>query len=321
MTDGYSAGWRERLEESYGLPADTTVGMRRSGRHTVRVIRAGGRRFVLKAVRERSGTADRLQWELAFQRHLADRDGPASRPVERRDVPGEMRITHPHEGIGALYEYLPGRPCRTTPGDAEAAGRALATLHRLADGCDGAGAPTGGRTHLVDGPVRTIHDHLGRRFPEGLRKLADRLGDWVDRLPKGEGGYGLCHGDSHYENAFIDEAGRVRFFDFEHAVRTWRAYDLATFIWGMFRLDRGVPVWNAFMRGYAAVRPLDETETAWIRPFLVIRQLWWVGFTIEASTPENPMLPVIVDEGLDLAECLAEELDVRAVMEDGEVAV
>lgn len=306
--------------ESYGLPADTVVEARRPGRHAVRAVRAGGRRLLLKAVREEAGTAARLQWELAFQRHLADRDGPAPRPFERRDVPGEMRIAHPREGLGALYEHLPGRPCRAVPDDAEAAGRALATLHRLADGYDGAGATPGERAHLVDGPMRTIRGHLGPRVPDGLRELAGRLGDWVDDLPRDGGIFGLCHGDSHYENAVIDEAGRVGFFDFEHAVRTWRAYDLATFIWGTFRLDRGAPVWNAFMRGYGAIRPPGDAEAAWVRPFLVIRQLWWVGFTLEATPPGSPSLPGIVDDGLGFAARLAADLDVRAVLESGEVA-
>lgn len=319
MTDEHSAGWQARLVESYGLPADTVVEPRRPGRHVIRPVRAGGRRFLLKAVPMAAGTVTRLHWQLGYQRHLASHGGPAACPFERSDIPGEMQVAHPCEGLGALYEHLPGRPCQATPHDAEAAGRALATLHRLSDGYgDAGGAPLGEREHLVDGPVRTVRDYLGGRMPDGIGELAGRLGDWLDRLPREPGAFGLCHGDSHHENAFIDGEGRVRYFDFEHAARTWRAYDLATFIWNTFRLDRGTPVWNGFMGGYAGIRPPSVTEAAWIRPFLVVRQLWWLGFTVEATPRESGSLRRLVDDGLAFALRLADDLDVHAVLAGAE---
>lgn len=318
MTDMQSAAWRERLMAAYGLPADTLVGARRPGRHVMRPVSAGGRRFLLKAVPAGSGTVERLRRELAFQRNLARLDGPAPRPLERVDIPGEMLVDHPCEGVGAVYEHLPGRPCRACPDDAESAGRALATLHLLADGdADAQGAVPDGRDLLLDRPARAIRDLLGRRMPDAAQALADRLGGWLDHLPKEAGAFGACHGDSHHENAIIDGEGRVRYVDFEHAVPTWRAYDLATFIWGTFRIERGAAVWHRFMIGYSGVRRPDEVETTWIRPFLAVRQLWWLGFTIGATPPGTASLPGLVEEGLAFALRLAEDLDLQAVIGDG----
>lgn len=302
----------QRIFRAYGLPEGATFGAPWPGRNLIRPIAGAHAPLAFKWQPAPRHGADAAEAQLAFQRAAAE-VGVAARPRMRRDAPGRFALTDEGGGQGAMVELLPGRPCAAAPADAEAAGRALARLHDAGDALDADPAmPVAARAGLIDGPAARVAAALARDLPAPTRRLARDLGDWLDALAQDGPAFGPCHGDGHHENAMIDGQGAVRFYDFDDAARGWRAYDLATFIWGCFRLTQGAQVWHAFIRGYGAVRPLSQREVDRIRPFLAIRQIWWLGYNAEGEMTDALRARLI--DGLAFLPRLAEEVDIAAVI-------
>jgi homoserine kinase type II len=215
-------------------------------------------RFVLTLFEKRVA-ADSLPFRLGLTEHLAIRGFPA--PQVRRDRDG------------ALFGALNGRPAAIlswlggdwlrgpTLADHDAAGRTLAELHRA-----GADFPS-----ILPNP-------LG---PAGLRAIVERCRDrargevgrmlhvldvetaflaehWPTRLRRG-----AVHADYFPDNVLFEGARVTGVIDYYFACTDWLAYDIAIALsaWG-FSAD-GAPdreAMNAFLRGYEAVRPLDQDE-------------------------------------------------------------
>ncbi|WGW05998.1 phosphotransferase [Tropicibacter oceani] len=306
--------WPALLRDFYGLPPGTRFTAPGPGRHVLlQVTPPEGRALFFKGRAEAAEDAGAGLAGLAFQDHVARHGGPA--PGVQRGRGGALMLCGGQGAQGALHDCLTGRPATTDPADAEALGQALARIHALGDGWSGAAdLPCATRATLVDLPAARIRGALDVGFDPELRGLIAALGDWIDGLPRGRGVFGPCHGDSHYENAACDGFGALCFYDFEHAVRGWRAFDLASFIWGCFRQERGAQTWNAFMQGYGAQRPLSEAEATWIRPFLVVRQLWWLGFNAGAEGPLSDKMQARLTQGLGFVTHLADQVGAREAM-------
>ncbi len=305
--------WTGDLLQHYGLGQGSRVAGAGPGRHILLEIDAPGQPgLIFKGADSPPRDLNALRVGLEFQDHVARKGGPA--PGILRGADGA--VFHHASGLhGAIHIRLTGRPATATPEDAAELGGALARIHRLGDGWSGAGElPLAKRATLVDGPARRIRKALDQRFEPELDGLIARLGHWIDRLPRDGDVFGPCHGDSHYENASADAAGVLCFYDFEHAVRGWRAFDLASFIWGCFGLESGAETWNAFMQGYGALRPISEAEALWIRPFLVVRQLWWLGFNAGADGPLSDKMRARLDEGLGFLTHLAQQVGADEAM-------
>jgi len=65
-----------------------------------------------------------------------------------------------------------------------------------------------------------VGEHLSKKIKDYHQKTAP----W----------FGVCHGDLHSQNVHFDEDDNITLFDFDHYGYSWRAYDLATFLWDQF---------------------------------------------------------------------------------------
>lgn len=266
VASAYGRGPLELLDASFG-------------RNVVLVLRGAGEDFVLKAVRGEAARAH-LEWELALLQALRGEAEAQVPPLSRCDRP-LLTIDLDQDWTAALYPRLRGRKC--TAADGAAIGAALAELHLACDRLERRGEPMLDEHLLIDAPLKALTERW-RLSPE-LLVLVQELRSWLTALPRTPGPFGCCHGDAHSDNALLGPDGLVRFVDFEHGGNTWRAYDLATFVWGTFRDERGAPAWHAFVRSYALGRPLSDQEVSWIRPFLLVRHLWWLGFVARSGAP------------------------------------
>ncbi|MGK3998270.1 phosphotransferase enzyme family protein [Sorangium sp. So ce1024] len=178
-----------------------------------------------------------------------------------------------------VYTSAVGRQLRSDAREFHALGAGLAAIHRgLNDYVPVHPVSSLGRTQLLERPLELIMARVSTAPLRGsLERAVERLRPVLDGLSTLGPGYGVCHGDAHHGNTHIDDSGAITFFDFEDIVYGWRAYDWATAIWGTFGRGGNAELWDALVRGYNTVRPLDEDEGESIKFLIAARHIWWMG--------------------------------------------
>jgi Ser/Thr protein kinase RdoA (MazF antagonist) len=101
---------------------------------------------------------------------------------------------------------------------------------------------------------------------------------------------GICHGDPHHENLFIEPTtGQVTMFDFDFSGNGYLLYDLGCFC---FYERQRKPNTEAFLDGYSQVMPLTRTERELVPCFTVLMRLFHLGArSRNADGIKNPLWP------------------------------
>ena len=132
--------------------------------------------------------------------------------------------------------------------------------------------------HLTDRPLDLIEsldvDAADRHSPTDLgavlrariTELAERGLDW-----------GPCHGDLTFDNVHTTDAGETVWYDFDSGGPGWRAIDLQG--WAL-ALPECHADWHAFLDGYRAVRPLNDTDVLAAPLVWLAKKLWGVEVDI-----------------------------------------
>lgn len=254
-------------------------------------------RFILTLFERRIEEGD-IPFFLALMAYLADAGLPVPRPIPDR----AGAVLHRLRGrAAALIQFLPGvSVTEPGPAHAEAAGRALARLHRAAAGF----------------PLRRANA-LG---VAAARAAADRLGSWLDALEPGLAARvaaslarleahwpadlpaGIIHADLFPDNVLFLGTEVSGLIDFYFAATDLLAYDLAVLraAWSFTPDGRQLLAANdaALLAGYAAIRPLSAAEeqalpllgeAACLR-FLATRALDWFELPADALvTRKDPL--------------------------------
>ncbi len=98
---------------------------------------------------------------------------------------------------------------------------------------------------------------------------------------------GICHGDPHYENFFIDHpSGKITMFDFDFCGHGNFLYDLGSFC----RYERNnQDNKDAFFEGYEKVLPLNDQEKKLLPYFEVLMRVFHLGARLKnADGIKNP---------------------------------
>lgn len=223
--------------------------------------------------------ADDFKFELALLAHLRGAGVLVSAPVRRRDSELLGWVGTPTgERACALFPYAEGREVegQVDEQQAEHLGVIVAQFHRAADGFRSPHRRYRlGPEYLVEQPaalIARVGSDNQRAWAAGFPPAAE-LAATIRALPTEGEGYGIIHGDLHLGNMRFTDDGDVTLYDFDHCAYGWRAYDLAS-------LRTSVPdeeAWAAVLRGYEAVRPLEDWERASIPTFVQARWLWDLG--------------------------------------------
>ena len=113
-----------------------------------------------------------------------------------------------------------------------------------------------------------MKERVKDKIPADILDRINRIEAKVAALSQDVGHYGLCHGDFHTSNFFV-EGNNVWVFDFDSCGYTYYLYDIASFIQG------------CFLRGYGAGRDLrDVMENDILRYFKI-------GYTLNKDCDEH----------------------------------
>lgn len=83
-----------------------------------------------------------------------------------------------------------------------------------------------------------LKERVQEKVPEHIMERINKIEKQVSELPQEIGLYGLCHGDFHINNFFVEE-NNVWVFDFDGAAYAHYLYDIASFIQACFLFGYG----------------------------------------------------------------------------------
>jgi Ser/Thr protein kinase RdoA (MazF antagonist) len=183
-----------------------------------------------------------------------------ARVLRHRNTVGDLE--HFYGQLGGIAAAMHAQSTRWTPPKGF-------TRHALdADGLVGA-APFWGR--FWEHPALSAGE---RALFESTR---DALYAALVRYGRDAATYGVIHADLHTGNVLLD-GERLTAIDFDDAGFGWHAYDIAVALFNHRDAPDFAAVETAFLRGYRAVRPLDDSTYAMLPMFFLIRALAIVGW-------------------------------------------
>ena len=155
-------------------------------------------------------------------------------------------------------------------------GRALAAIHNAGDDFTRSHprAPLD-EAFLLDRTLAAACPFLAHREADWryLLDLAERLRQRLRDLARRGLSWGICHGDFHGGNAFID-GQTVTAFDFDLCGPGWLAFDLAR--WKADSEGKNPNSWASFLNGYLETRRLSEADLEAVPLFILLRTFDWM---------------------------------------------
>lgn len=126
-----------------------------------------------------------------------------------------------------------------------------------------------------------IHHEVGAFIPESdeeIRQLYQETIQQISQLPVELDAYGLIHQDAHRGNFFVDEAGKITFFDFDDSSYSWFVEDIALVLFYAVMGQEDPSQFTeyflkGFLPGYFDAYPLDLKWFQEIPIFMKMREL------------------------------------------------
>jgi len=263
-------------------------------------VNAGARgRFALRVHQADYRSDAEIESELAFMSALRERGVRTPEVVPARDgalfvVAESAAVPEPRQCD--LFEWIEGRPLRSSGEDAALATEELAAAYAevgrqaaaIANAAEGWRRPQGFARPVWDpGGIFGATAHLGDWRKAAsltgeqrslLDRLAERLREDLAAFGQAPDRFGLCHGDFLPENLMVCDEG-LRLIDFDDCGEGWYLFDFAT---GLFDL-LGEPPYEAcltaMVAGYREHRALPDAHLARLPAFFLARALSWVGWS------------------------------------------
>lgn len=264
------------LCQHYGFRSADAVLLHRGFNDTYRV-HADGLTVVFRLYRAQWRSEDEILAEVQILRHLHARGVHVTLPILAQTGDFVTQIDCP-EGrrFGVLFELAPGDiPDPISNAAIKNLGTSLAIIHRELD-C--LAQPVQrvelDRKWLVETPFRILEKtfpHWSKDLGE-LNERALRAAARLTTLPTSIPEFGLIHGD--FVNANVHESGNVfTIIDWDFCGYGWRAYDLATFAWGLRCAGQGSS-FPEFLAAYRSEARLSDQSISAIPAFEAFRELW-----------------------------------------------
>lgn len=243
--------------------------------------RGGGDPGILRVSHSIRRSPELIEGELDWIDHLHRGGAGVSRPLLTRDGERVARIPDGRGGTfsAAAFEKARGAPHRGKDWPRELLGeygRQIGRMHLLATSYQPSRPDW--RRPAWDDP---LHLSLAEFIPPNQLPVREAFEDNVTQiraLPAESGAYGLIHQDPHRGNFYLDDAGRITFFDFDDSSYSWFVEDIALAIFYAVMGEEDPAAFTArflegFLPGYFAAYPLDLKWFREIPLFLKRREL------------------------------------------------
>ena len=112
-----------------------------------------------------------------------------------------------------------------------------------------------------------LKNRVSDQVPKQIMEKINQIEEQINNLPQDVGYYGICHGDFHMNNFFVDE-NNIWVFDFDGCAYAHYLYDIASFIQG------------CILRGYGAGNDLRVVVKELVHYFKI-------GYTINKKCDEH----------------------------------
>lgn len=222
-----------------------------------------------------------IQAELDWISHLHQHGVGVSRPLP--SVSGNW-VESLEDGQGgffltAAFEKAPGEPHRGPDWSKRLLweyGNQIGRMHQLAIGYQPSN-PAWRRPDWND----PLHHEVEAFIPQqevGIRRLYREAIQRISKLPVEDEAYGLIHQDAHRGNFFVDQEGKITFFDFDDSSYSWFVEDIALVLFYAVMGQQDPAGFteeflNGFLPGYFAAYDLDQKWFKEIPLFMKMREL------------------------------------------------
>jgi Ser/Thr protein kinase RdoA (MazF antagonist) len=286
---------QQKLLPLYALAKEATVCLLAQGMHDTYLVAGPVDKYILRIYRAGWKTFAQVEAELRVLRLLQAQELPVAYPIA--DVQGTYihRIANPEgERYAVLFAHAQGEKINVlTPVQAAQFGKYMGHLHAITQERQDGQLQ---RDYSVAGILEETRQAIRAVLPdhrEAHRQL-DHIGELLDGLLTPAVlqtlKAGICHGDPHHENLFIEPTtGQVTMFDFDFSGNGYLLYDLGCFC---FYERQRKPNTEAFLDGYSQVMPLTRTERELVPCFTVLMRLFHLGArSRNADGIKNPLWP------------------------------
>jgi Ser/Thr protein kinase RdoA (MazF antagonist) len=295
----------QRVVDAYAIEPRSSCELIRDGLNDTYSLKARDDRYIVRVYHARRSAAE-VAYELDLLNHLAVKGVRVSVPVRAADGRLALPMCGP-DGTRqlVLFTYAHGAPADWTNVEhCYLSGRLLATIHAATgDLSTSHEHRTLGVGYLIDAPLAAIRPFLAER-PEDwafLETLATKLRTRLSSLDAGLD-WGVCHGDFNAKNIHIASDKEATVLDFEYTGVGWRVYDFAEIRKSSSKLMKGTHQvksthWDAFVRGYADVRPFAPADSRALTLFQALRHLSMLG--VFAQNVDRWGIPLVTGTKLD----------------------
>lgn len=270
------------LEQTHGF-VDVTCQLIKGTVRDTYLVTTGDHRYILCIYRHGARTADEILAELDVIDHL-HADGLLVPPaIPDRQGQRLLRLAAPEgERYAVVFTYIEGQQLSKTPDPATMTrlGETVARMHVASDQLPNPlSRPTIDFDTLISWSLSAFESAAPHRVDDVafLRDVADHLRPRLAGLSTTKLHYGLVHGDLIPSNVQITPDDQPALLDFDFCGYGWWLYDLATLRVEVDYWNMGEAVWQAFLTGYQAVRPLTGDDFANIPLLQVARQIFSLG--------------------------------------------
>lgn len=281
IIDAYGEEILQEFMERYGIEAsqiELLDGFESFVYHVVQEGRECALRISHTGLRR---SLEEIRGEAEFIHYLAQNGVSCARPLmSPQGNLVERSAEGDHDFVATAFEWAEGdTPGHTdrTPEFMRQFGAIMGRMHRLTkdyilpEGC-----------HRPDG----LDDLMG--YMAGFKRteepvIIDRYRGYLDAvrgLPWDRDGYGLIHGDMHMENIHVDDAGRIKVFDFDDSSYFYFVADIAVALFHLTphrctpeQTRRMAEVYTWMMEGYRSENQLSSQWLASIPLFMRLRQI------------------------------------------------
>jgi Ser/Thr protein kinase RdoA (MazF antagonist) len=282
---GYSRlspqGALAHLLPAYALARDTRCHFFAAGLHDNYLVEDSAGKYILRVYRAAWRTREEILFELELLDYLHRQGAPVAAAKTTQDGHRYVTIDCP-EGprSAALFSFAPG----SAPGAAidrvqsRVLGRAVANVHRLADGYQPAHArPPLDLALLLDSSVLALGGFLNTTQRAYLEQLQEKIQRHLPTIPRVAPFYGPCAGDINANNFHVTESGKITLFDFDQCGYGWRAFEMGKFFAATLEHAAWAGLREGFRLGYESARQLQPVELRALPYLTLVADIWVMG--------------------------------------------